>query len=127
MEKKLNDKLSDYENGLEYERVGDYILPCLETLVRPRMGRFGMMRHQYLREHHRGVFDGMLLAGTLNAHLEEIDRQANDMRERLIAQMAKAEGVTEKLKAEDQMAWIGAMNNIRSRAMEIVYAEPVFT
>lgn len=123
MEKKLNDK----ENGLEYVRVGDYMLPCLEVPEGSRIGKFGMMRHQYLREHHRGVFDGMLLAGTLNAHLEEIDRQANEMMERLTRQIAKAEGVSEQLKAEDQMAWVGAMNSIRNRAEEIVFTELVFT
>ena len=123
MEKKLNEN----KNGLEYERVGDYMLPCLEVAEMPRIGKFGMMRHQYLREHHRGIFDGMMLAGTLNTHLEEIDCQAKNMMERLIAQMAKAEGVSEQLKAEDQMAWIQRMNCIRNRAEEIVKGELIFT
>lgn len=92
----------------------------------PRIGKYGTMRHQYLRSHHRGVFDGMLLKGTLNPHLEEIDRQANGMMERLTAQIAKAEGVTESLKARDQMAWVGAMNNIHNRAEEIVLHDLIY-
>ena len=110
----------DERTGLQYELVGDYYLPVLEAPVAPRIGKYGAMRRQYLRTCHRGIFDGMLLEGTLNAHLEEIDRQANEMMERLTAQMAKAEGVTEQLKAQDQMAWVGAMNSIKNRAEEIV-------
>ena len=74
----------------------------------------------------RGVFDGMLLTGKLNAHLEEVDREANEMMERLTTQMAKAEGVTEQLKAADQMAWVGAMNNIKARAEEIVLHDLIY-
>lgn len=68
---------------LNYHQEGDYLVPDLETSEAPRIGKYGTMRHNYLRDHHRGVFDGMLLNGTLNAHLEEIDRQANEMMERL--------------------------------------------
>ncbi len=84
------------------------------------------MRHQYLRNHHRGIFDGMLLEGNLNPHLEEIDHHANEMIEYLTAQMAQAEGVTEQLKATDQMAWVRAMNNIKNRAEEIVINDLIF-
>ena len=84
------------------------------------------MRFEYLRNHHRGIFDGMLLKGTLNAHLEEIDRQANEMLERLTRQMAAQEGVTEQLKASDQMAWVGCMNSVRNRAEEIISAELIY-
>ena len=83
---------------LNYRQNGDYLIPDLEAPEAPRIGKYGTMRHQYLRNLHRGTFDGMLLKGTLNAHLEEIDRQANEMMDRLTAQMAKAEGVTESLK-----------------------------
>ena len=104
---------SIYEkNGGTYHWEGDYLIPDLEPPEAPRIGKYGTMRHQYLRTHHRGIFDGMLLEGSLNAHLDEIDRQANEMMERLTAQMAQAEGVTEALKAKDQMAWVQAMNNI---------------
>ena len=105
---------------LTYHWEGDYLIPDLEAPEAPRIGKYGTMRHQYLRNHHRGIFDGMLLKGTLNAHLEEIDRQANEMMERLTAQMAQVEGVTEALKARDQMAWVRGMNSIKNRAEEIV-------
>lgn len=117
----------DERTGLQYELVGDYYLPVLEAPEAPRIGKFGAMRHQYLRSSHRGIFDGILLEGTLNAHLEEIDRQANEMMERLTEQMAKAEGVTEQLKVNNQMAWVAAMNSIQNRAKEIVTYELVFT
>ena len=92
-----------------YTRQGDYLIPDLAAPEAPRIGKYGTMRHSYLRDHHRGIFDGMLLRGTLNAHLEQIDRQANEMMDRLTAQMAKTRGVTEQLKARDQMAWLQAM------------------
>lgn len=111
---------------LTYHRHGDYLIPDLKAPEAPRIGKYGTMRHQYLRNHHRGIFDGMLLKGTLNAHLEEIDRQANEMMERLTTQMAQREGVTEVLKARDQMAWVGAMNNIHNRAEEIVLHDLIF-
>ena len=111
---------------LTYHQNGDYLLPDLEAPEAPRIGKYGTMRHQYLRNHHRGIFDGMLLKGTLNAHLEEIDRQANEMLERLTRQMAAQEGVTEQLKAADQLAWVGCMNSIRNRAEEIILAELIY-
>lgn len=112
--------------GLTYHQNGDYLIPDLEAPEAPRIGKYGTMRHKYLRNHHRGIFDGMLLEGSLNAHLEEIDRQANEMMERLTAQMAQREGVTEALKARDQMAWVRAMNNIHSRAEEIVLHDLIY-
>ena len=111
---------------LTYTQRGDYLIPDLEAPETPRIGKFGTMRHQYLRNQHRGIFDGMLLKGTLNSHLEQIDRQANEMLERLTSQMAKAQGVTEQLKATDQMAWVGRMNAIKAQAEEIVTRELIF-
>lgn len=111
---------------LTFHRNGDYLIPDLAAPEAPRIGKYGTLRHQYLRNHHRGIFDGMLLKGTLNAHLEEIDRQANEMMERLTAQMAQREGVTEALKARDQMAWVRSMNSIKNRAEEIVLQELVY-
>ena len=108
---------------LTYTRQGDYLIPDLEAPEAPKIGKYGTMRHSYLRDHHRGIFDGMLLQGTLNTHLEQIDRQANEMMDRLTAQMAQSQGVTEQLKARDQMAWVAAMNNIRASAEEIVTRE----
>ena len=111
---------------LTYHWEGDYLIPDLDLPEAPKIGKYGTMRHNYLRDHHRGVFDGMLLTGKLNAHLEEVDRRANEMMERLTTQMAKAEGVTEQLKAADQLAWVGAMNNIKARAEEIVLNELIY-
>ena len=111
---------------LTYHQNGDYLIPDMKAPEVPRIGKYGTMRHQYLRNHHRGIFDGMLLNGTLNAHLEEIDRQANEMMERLTTQMAQREGVMEALKADDQMAWVAAMNNIKNRVEEIVLHELIY-
>ena len=111
---------------LTYHWEGDYRIPDLDPPETPTIGKFGTMHHDYLRNHHRGIFDGMLLKGTLNAHLEEIDRQANEMLDRLTAQMSQAEGVTEQLKADDQMAWVRAMNNIHNRAEEVVLHNLIF-
>lgn len=111
---------------LTYHWEGDYLIPDLEPPEAPRIGKYGTMRHNYLRDYHTGVFDGMLLSGNLNAHLEEVDRQANEMMELLTAQMTKAEGVTEQLKADDQMEWVRRMNSIRNRAEEIVCNEIIY-
>lgn len=112
---------------LTYHWEGDYLIPDLEPPEAPKIGKYGRMRRKYLRSHHRGIFDGMLLEGRLNAHLEEIDRQANEMMERLTTQMAQREGITEELKAADQMEWVRRMNNIRSRAEEIVNSELIYS
>ena len=111
---------------LTYHWEGDYLIPDLEPPEAPRIGKYGTMRHNYLRDYHTGIFDGMLLSGKQNAHLEEVDRQANEMMELLTTQMAKAEGVTEQLKANDQMEWVRRMNGIRNRAEEIVYSDLVY-
>ncbi len=112
---------------LTYHWEGDYLIPDLEPPEAPRIGKYGTMRHNYLRDYHRGVFDGMLLSGTLNAHLEEVDRQANEMMEFLTTQMAKSEGVTEQLKSIDQMEWVRRMESIRNRVDEIVIAELIYS
>ena len=112
---------------LTYHWEGDYLIPDLEPPEAPRISKYGTMRHNYLRDYHRGVFDGMLLSGKLNAHLEEVDRQANEMMELLIAQMARTEGITEQLKATDQMEWVRRMNGIQNRAEEIVNNELIYT
>ena len=111
---------------LTYHSEGDYLLPDLDAPELPRIGKYGTMRHRYLQDHHRGIFDGMILNGTLNAHLEEIDRQANEMKERLTAQLAKDESVTEQLKAQNQMKWVQCMNNIRNRAEETVIHDLIY-
>ena len=88
--------------------------------------RFAEMRRRYLREHRDGIYTGMLLTGKLGEHLKEIGDTAQEMFDRLAAQMKDAEGVTERLKAENQMEWVGRMNSIRSRAEEVVLSELVY-
>ena len=116
----------DERNGLWYELCGDYYVPCLEAPESPRVGKFGRMRNTFLREHQSAIYTGMLFSGKLNAHLEEIDRQANEMLNRLVWEHAAAEQITEELKTNDQMAWVLAMNNIRNRAEEVVLSELIY-
>ena len=85
-----------------------------------------MRRRDFLRKYHDGIYTGMLLSGKLNAHLEEIDRSANEMFELLLRQYAAREGVTEKLKANNQMEWVRRMNDIRKRAEEIICSELIY-
>ena len=118
--------IHDEQNRLDYELVGDYYLPCLKAPESPKVGRFGVMYHDYLRNHKKVEYSGLLLSGKLNEHLQTIDRQAEEMFSRLVEQMKQCEGVTEQLKATDQMAWIGAMNNILNRAMKIVMKEIIY-
>lgn len=110
---------------LTYHREGDYLIPDLIPPESPRIGVWGQRRKDYLKKHRSAIYTGMLLSGELNAHLEEADRTASEMAERLIAEMAEREGITEALKASNQMAWVGAMNGIRNRAEEIVLREVV--
>jgi hypothetical protein len=108
---------------LTYHREGDYLIPDLVPPEIPKIGVWGVRRRDYLRKHHDGIYTGMLLSGKLNAHLEETDRYANEMFDLLVKQYAAREGVTEQLKAENQMEWVRRMNGIRVRAEETVFHE----
>ncbi len=112
-----------------YTRVGDYFLPNLELPEEDQqpIGVWGQRHWRYLKEHRRASYATLLTSGKLNGYLADIDRQAEEMFLRLVKQMAEAEGVTEQLKADNQMEWVGRMNNIRSRAMEIVNSELIYT
>ena len=107
---------------ITYSKSGDYYLPDLAISEKEpaTYGRFGRMRLQYLKEHRRATYINLKTSGQLTQHLNEIDREANKMLRLLIEQMAQAQGITEQLKAENQMAWVGAMNNIRSIVEEIL-------
>ena len=111
---------------LTYRMQGDYRLPNLIPPESPKVGKYGMLRHSYLRKHREGLYTGMLMEGTLNAHLEEVDREANRMLEQLTTQIALEQGVTEELKARDQMLWVQRMNNIRQAAEEIIYSQLIY-
>lgn len=108
---------------LTYTKQGDYLLPDLKLPQNPNLGKYAMMRRSYLKESHPGLYTGMMISGRLNIHLTEVEQQAQAMMERLMTQMAKAEGVTEMLKATDQMAWVRRMNSITTRAEEIVRSQ----
>lgn len=116
------------EMGGTYTQVGDYFLPDLKLSEEEQkpIGVWGQRHRRYLKEHKRAVYTTLLTSGKLNSYLSDIDQQAQDMFLRLVDQMAEREGVTEQLKAEDQMKWVGLMNNIADRAREIVNAEIIF-
>ena len=118
----------DEKNGLWYELQGDYYLPCLklpEEGQRP-IGIWGQRHRRYLKENCRVLYADLLTSGRLNGYLADMDRQAEKMFSRLVKQMAEAEGITEKLKANDMILWVGKMNGIRNRAAEIVNAKLIF-
>lgn len=121
-EKTMEQTIFDKKNGLWYELVGDYYIPCLtvpEQESEP-LGHWGRQHRAYLREHKDGVYTGLLLSGKLDGYLRQLDEQAENMFLRLVKQLAKKEGVTEQLKADDQMLWVQMMNIICSRVTEII-------
>ena len=119
----------DSNNGLWYELQGDYYIPCLtlpEEESKP-IGVWGQRHKAYLKEHRKATYTTMLMKNKLNSYLADIDEQAQEMYLRLIDEMAKRQGVTEQLKAENPILWIQSMNNIRNRATEIVNNEIIYT
>lgn len=118
----------DESNGLWYERQGDYYIPCLTLPAedeRP-MGLWGRRHLRYIKEHHKARYTSLLLSGNLGSYLTDIDRRAEAMLSQLMEQMAQRQGVTEQLKASNQMMWVGRMNNVRVSAMEIVNKEIIY-
>lgn len=115
----------DMNNGLWYELHGDYYLPCLVVLPEEKqsIGIWGRKHQQYLKDHHPGHYAGLVQSGRLNGYLAAIDEQVRNQLVLLISQLAKAEGINEELKDRDQMAWVGAMNSIRSRAEEVIISD----
>ena len=114
-------------NKLTYTRCGDYYIPDLKLPEEKRpIGRWGRMHKAFLQEHCPGQYNELLLSGKLWTYLADLNEQADDRLACIISQMQDAEGVTEELKACDQLAWVGAMNSIRSRAEEIILSEMIF-
>lgn len=113
---------------ITHSKYGDYYLPDLAVSQKEpaTYGRFGRVRLKYLKEHRRAAYTNLKTSGQLTHHLNEIDHEANEMLRLLIEQMAQAQGITEQLKAENQMAWVGAMNNIRGTAEETVVNELIY-
>lgn len=112
---------------LTYHREGDYLIPDLIPPEVPNIGVWGQRRKHYLQQFHDGIYTGMLLSGKLNAHLEEIDRSANEMFNLLVKQYAAREDVTEQLKAENQMEWVRRKNNIWDRVNDIIMSELIYS
>ena len=116
------------EMGGTYSQKGDYLIPnlALPNDGNYEIGKYGRMRLNYLKEHRKILYTNYLMEGTLSKHLSEIDQACNERMDNIVSAMAKREGVTEELKAADQMEWVRRMNNIRNRAEEIVLREVVF-
>ena len=120
----MKKQIYEEKNGLSYTLHGDYYLPDLvineeETTY----GKYGIMRKQFLKEHRSARYQYLVLTGKLTEHLNQVDKEAREKVEMLVEQMAEQWGVTEKLKMQDQMEWVRKMNNIRSRAVEIIDVE----
>ncbi len=112
------------ENGFEYVRSGDYYIPNLKAPEgKYNIGKYGRLHSIFIKENHPAFYSMKMLNGTWLAYLEEIDTSAKEMVDRLVKDMAVKQSITEELKAKDQMAWVGAMNNIRHTAVEIVLRE----
>ena len=123
MEKTFFEKI-----GGKFERQGDYLVPCLALPPEKEqtIGLFGRQHLDYLKQHCKVTYINLLTSGSLNAYLADIDRQAQERLERLIEGMKQAQGITEQLKAENALEWVGRMNNIRACAMEIVNTEIIY-
>lgn len=124
----MENRIYDEANGLWYEKQGDYYLPYVEL---PKQGNkpigiWGQRHKRHLKQNHRVLYMNLLTSGKLNSYLADIDKQAEDMFFRLVKQMSEYEGVTEQLKLENQMKWVARMNNIQSRAAEIVNHDIIY-
>ena len=119
----------DEKNGLWYELQGDYYIPCFKLTEEEQqpIGVWGQRHLRYIKRNRKPIYINLLTSGKLNGYLVDIDKQAEEMFSRLVQQMAEHEGVTETLKAKNQMEWICRMNNIRSRATEIVNNDLIYT
>ena len=118
----------DEKNGLWYELQGDYYLPCLKLPEEPEVhiGIWGQRHRRYLKSHRRALYTSLLTSGKLNDYLTDLNEQAEAMFSRLVKQLSEKEGVTEGLKAENQMLWVQRMNNVRNVAMESVSSELIY-
>ena len=118
----------DQNNGLWYELQGDYYIPCLvldEPDTTP-IGMWGRRHLSYLKEHRPVLHTSLVLSGKLHSYLAEVDKRVTEMLDRLVKQMAAQQGITEQLKAQDQLTWVQRMNNIRNAAEEIILQEVIY-
>ena len=123
----MKKQIYDEKNGMSYTLHGDYYLPDLVLREEePTYGKYGMLRKQFLKEHRSARYQHLLLTGKLNEHLNQTDQEAREQVETLMEQMTEKQGVTEELKAQDQMKWVGLMNNIKVSAEEIILKNMVY-
>ena len=123
----MKKQIYDEKNGMSYTLHGDYYLPDLVLREEePIYGKYGMLRKQFLKEHRSARYQYMLLTGKLNEHLNQIDQEVREQVETLMEQMIEKQGVTEELKAQDQMKWVRLMNNIKVSAEEIILKNMVY-
>lgn len=124
----LKKHIYDENNGLHYTLVGDYYIPDLKLSEEDRpIGRYGRLHRDYLKEEHPARYSSLILIGKLWTYLADLNEQAEERLDLIIEQMKAAEGVTEELKARNQLEWVGRMNNIRNRAEEIINSELIYT
>ena len=122
---KLKERIT--ENGIDYVLVGDYYIPDLKLPEEDRpIGRFGRLHREYLKQEHPARYSSLTLTGKLWTYLADLNEQAEERLDLIIEQMKAAEGVTEELKARNQLEWVGRMNNIRNRAEEIINSELIY-
>lgn len=123
----MKKQLYNEKNGLKYNLQGDYYFPELTiNEEKATYGKYGMMRKKYLKEHKSGYYQYLLLTGKLTEHLNQVDKEAREQVEILVKQMAERQGVTEKMKEENQMEWVGRMNGIKDSAEEIVFQQLIY-
>ena len=123
----MKKQIYDEKNGMSYTLHGDYYLPDLVLREEePTYGKYGMLRKQFLKEHRSARYQYLLLTGKLNEHLNQTDQEAREQVETLMEQMTEKQGVTEELKAQDQMEWVRLMNNIKASAEEIVFKNMIY-
>ena len=123
----MKKQIYDEKNGMGYTLHGDYYLPDLVLREEePTYGKYGMLRKQFLKEYRSARYQYLLLTGKLNEHLNQTDQEAREQVETLMEQMTEKQGVTEELKAQDQMKWVRLMNNIKASAEEIILKNMVY-
>ena len=123
----MKKQIYDEKNGLSYTLHGDYYLPDLAmNEEEPTYGKYGMLRKQFLKVHRPARYQYLLMTGELTEHLNQVDQEAREQVETLVKQMVEKQGVTEQLKMQDQMKWVGLMNSIKACAEEIVLKERVY-
>ncbi len=115
------------QQGGSYHWEGDYLIPDLVAPEAPKIGLWGQRRRKFLKEHRRTLYNSMLYSGSLNAHLEDVDKSAAEMFDRLVKQMAAQQGITEALKAQNQLTWVGAMNSIILEVTKVVFKEEIYS